>query len=349
MISFPLVKTIEGIFDPIQNDIDELNDRLINRISPDSHSLWSILQGIFEAGGKRLRPAISFLLFRALRFAGREELYSDSEDKLFLVTEIAELIHTASLVHDDIIDNSLIRRGAPTTNSKWDNAITVISGDFMFARAAVNLAKVNINKVVEIFAVVLENLCSGEIRQVEQKYNVDTTWDYYYLKTYNKTASLFEACAESVTELFDLSDKEKKAIVTYGCNLGMAFQIIDDILDFTSDEETLGKPAGADIKEGQINIPLLLAFEDLKLKDPEKLAYIKSRIRNIPTEDSPITISTTIKEALKICNETGAIDKSYSKAIDYVKDAVTGISFLPESSYKEALVKLAEFVIKRKN
>ena len=91
MISFPLVKTIEGIFDPIQNDIDELNDRLINRISPDSHSLCSILQGIFEAGGKRLRPAISFLLFRALRFAGREELYSDSEDKLFLVTEIAEL------------------------------------------------------------------------------------------------------------------------------------------------------------------------------------------------------------------------------------------------------------------
>lgn len=348
MISFPLVQTVEGIFSPVSKEVDELNDRLLNRISPDSHSLCSILQNIFSAGGKRLRPAVSFLVFRALE-ANREVLHENSEDKLFLVAEIAELIHTASLVHDDIIDNSLVRRGAPTTNSKWDNAITVISGDFMFARAAVNLAKVDLNRIVEIFAVVLENLCSGEIRQVEQKYNTETTWDYYLMKTYNKTASLFEASAEAVTELFPLSEQESKAITTYGRNIGMAFQIIDDILDFTSDEETLGKPAGADIKEGQINIPLLYAFDILKYQDPEKLEYIKARIKSIPTAETPISVETTINEAIRICKETGAIDKSYEKAIEYVKEAVGGLSFLPDSEYKESLVKLAEFVIRRQH
>ena len=312
MISFPLVKTVEGIFLPVNKEIEELNNRLLNEISPDSHSLCSILQNIFSAGGKRLRPAISFLLFGALK-RNREPLHANSEDKLFLIAEIAELIHTASLVHDDIIDNSLIRRGAPTTNSKWDNAITVISGDFMFARAAVNLARVNLNRIVEIFAVVLENLCSGEIRQVEQKYNTETTWDYYLMKTYNKTASLFEASAESINELFELSEQEQKAIATYGRNLGMAFQIIDDILDFTSDEETLGKPAGADIKEGQINIPLLYAFDTLKYQAPEKLEYIKARIKSIPTAETNLFVETTIKEAIKICNETGAIEKVMTK------------------------------------
>jgi all-trans-nonaprenyl-diphosphate synthase len=172
VILWALVKTLEGIFSPIEKDIEQLNDRLMNQISPDSHSLCSILQNIFAAGGKRLRPALSFLMFRALAET-RNAIYPEAEAKLFLIAEIAELIHTASLVHDDIIDNSLVRRGAPTTNSKWSNAITVISGDFMFARAAVNLARIDINKVVEIFASVLENLCSGEIRQVEQKYNAD--------------------------------------------------------------------------------------------------------------------------------------------------------------------------------
>lgn len=342
------MQTVEGIFSPVSKEVDELNDRLLNQISPDSHSLCSILQNIFSAGGKRLRPAVSFLVFRALE-SEREALHKDAEDKLFLVAEIAELIHTASLVHDDIIDNSLIRRGAPTANSKWDNAITVISGDFMFARAAVNLAKLEVNRIVEIFALVLENLCSGEIRQVEQKYNTETTWDYYLMKTYNKTASLFEASAEAVTGLFPLSKQETKAVTTYGRNIGMAFQIIDDILDFTSDEETLGKPAGADIKDGQINIPLLYAFDILKYQDPKKLEYVKARIKSIPNAETSISVDTSINEAIRICKETGAIDKSYEKAVEYVKEAVAGLSFLSDSKYKESLVKLAEFVVRRQS
>ncbi len=343
-----MVKTLEGIFNPIERDIDELNDRLLNRISPDSHSLCSILQNIFAAGGKRLRPALSFLMFRALAET-RNAIYPEAESKLFLIAEIAELIHTASLVHDDIIDNSLIRRGAPTTNSKWNNAITVISGDFMFARAAVNLAKININKVVEIFAIVLENLCTGEIRQVEQKYNTESGFDYYYLKTYNKTASLFEACTASLAELFPLTDAEKNAISDYGRFIGMAFQIIDDILDFTSDEKSLGKPAGADIKEGQINLPLLLALEGLRNDNPDKCAYIKDRIRQIPSEDNIEEIQKTIRDAISITKQYAGVEKSYEKAIEYVKDAVKGLNFLPESKYKTSLVELASFVIQRNN
>ena len=347
MISFALVNVAaESIFRPVAKDIETLNDRLLNQVSPDSHSLCSILQNIFSAGGKKLRPAVSFLVFRALKFS-KKPIYDNAEDRLLLIAEIAELIHTASLVHDDIIDNSLIRRGAPTTNSKWDNAVTVISGDFMFARAAVNLAKVEINKVVEIFAIVLENLCSGEIRQVEQKYNTETSWDYYLMKTYNKTASLFEASAKAVTELFDLKPMEVRAITTYGKNIGMAFQIIDDILDLTSDEETLGKPAGADIREGQINIPLLYAFDTLQYQDPERLAFIKSRIKAIPSGALDVSIDATVKESIKICHETGAIDKSYERAADYIKEATDSLSFLGDSAYKDSLIKLADFVVNR--
>ena len=348
MILWALVKTLEGIFSPIEKDIEQLNDRLMNQISPDSHSLCSILQNIFAAGGKRLRPALSFLMFRALAET-RNAIYPEAEAKLFLIAEIAELIHTASLVHDDIIDNSLVRRGAPTTNSKWSNAITVISGDFMFARAAVNLARIDINKVVEIFASVLENLCSGEIRQVEQKYNADISFDYYYLKTYNKTASLFEACTFALTELFPLTDTEKRAIANYGKFIGMAFQIIDDILDFTSDEESLGKPAGADIREGQINLPLLFAFATLKQINPDKCAYMKERIQQIPSEKDNLKIQKTIHDSIRIIEETAGIERSYEKAIEYVKEAVKGLSFLPESKYKNSLVELADFVIKRSN
>jgi all-trans-nonaprenyl-diphosphate synthase len=348
VILWALVKTLEGIFNPIEKDIEQLNDRLMNQISPDSHSLCIILQNIFAAGGKRLRPALSFLMFRALAET-RNAIYPEAEAKLFLIAEIAELIHTASLVHDDIIDNSLVRRGAPTTNSKWSNAITVISGDFMFARAAVNLAKIDINKVVEIFASVLENLCSGEIRQVEQKYNADISFDYYYLKTYNKTASLFEASTFALTELFPLTDTEKRAIANYGKFIGMAFQIIDDILDFTSDEESLGKPAGADIREGQINLPLLFAFETLKQSNPDKCAYVKERIQQIPNEKDNLKIQKTIDDSIRIIEETAGIERSYEKAIEYVKEAVKGLSFLPESKYKNSLVELADFVIKRSN
>jgi geranylgeranyl pyrophosphate synthase len=146
-----------------------------------------------------------------------------------------------------------------------------------------------------------------------------------------------------------LTDTEKRAIANYGKFIGMAFQIIDDILDFTSDEESLGKPAGADIREGQINLPLLFAFATLKQINPDKCAYMKERIQQIPSEKDNLKIQKTIHDSIRIIEETAGIERSYEKAIEYVKEAVKGLSFLPESKYKNSLVELADFVIKRSN
>ena len=172
--------TLNEILAPIKEDLSTLDSRLLYEISPASRSLNSILQNVFQNCGKRIRPSLSFLFAKLLK----DEISQEEQEKIFLIAEISELIHTASLVHDDIIDNSMIRRGQPTTNSTWNNAITVISGDFMFARAAVNLGKVGINAVTSIYASVLEDLCDGEIWQAEKKFDLEVDYDFYLNKTF---------------------------------------------------------------------------------------------------------------------------------------------------------------------
>ena len=335
---------LEDILNPVKVELETLERRLIDEISVESRSLCSILQTIFQAGGKRLRPMLSFLTFKALETSYKITTEKATE-KMYLVAEISELIHTASLVHDDIIDNSLVRRGMPTANSKWSNAITVISGDFMFARAAVNLGKLGFNSITSIYANVLENLCLGEIQQVEKKFSTEKDYDYYFSKSYKKTASLFEASTLSITEFFEISDQEKQAIAEYGRNLGIAFQIFDDILDFTATEAELGKPAGSDIKEGQINIPVLYALEELESQDPELAKNLAEKITNLNSDQQDK--ASAVNEILEIIKSTNAINKSLETANDYIKKSIDSISFLTDSDYKLAMQNLASFVANR--
>lgn len=342
-------KNIKNILDPVSEELSELNDRLVNRISPDSSFLCGILQDIFSSGGKRLRPAISFLVCKSC--LSRNDIPEDLREKIFLVAEIDELIHTASLIHDDIIDNALIRRSIPTTNSKWNNAITVISGDFLFARAAVNLGKLNCNEVVCLYASVLENLCDGEIEQAENKFNLEIGEAYYFKKSYKKTASLFEASAKSVAALLDLDAVSKEALASYGRHLGIAFQIIDDILDYTSDEIRLGKEVGSDLKEGQITLPLIYALEEFKTEDTDTFNDLHSQIQSLSTKHnlSDSDRSLTIKKILQTVRSSSGIEKSENKARDHVNKAVACVDFLESSQYKTALIDLAHFVISREN
>lgn len=264
-----------------------------------------------------------------------------------MIAEISELIHTASLVHDDIIDNSLIRRGKPTTNSKWNNAVTVISGDFMFARAAVNLGKVGKNEITALFASVLEDLCDGEISQVEKKFSTEVDWDYYYDKTFKKTASLFlAACAAPAIEAGE-SEEIINACKEYGKNLGLAFQIYDDILDFTADEKTLGKPNFADLAEGQITIPVLLSLEKAEgTKEHEELV---SKIQALPASSDAAMTQTLVSEIVEIIKSLNGIEDSLNIAKDLIEKAKENISILEDSVYKADLIKIANFVVNRTN
>jgi all-trans-nonaprenyl-diphosphate synthase len=376
-----IVITIEGIFSPIQTRLNILDDRLINQISKDSAALCTILQGIFKAGGKRLRPALSFLIYEALLASGlakdfcqdcvddlakaedcadcaglvgdpenidiqqlKQVLSAKQDEKIYLIAEISELIHTASLVHDDIIDNSFVRRGLPTANSKFSNAVTVISGDFMFARAAVNLGKVGNLKIVDLYAKVLEHLCLGEIKQVEYKYSTELNWQNYEDKNYRKTASLFEAAALAPAELLELKPKYKNALASFGREIGLAFQIVDDILDFTSDEQTLGKPAGSDVKEGQINLPVLYALEELQTNNPASGARLKNLIVALSSDNDNQEI---LNEILSLIDQTEAINKSRLKAQIHVDKAKLELDFLDDSQCKAALLELADFTLQR--
>ena len=335
-MSQTITKNLPDILGSVLEEIQVLDSRLINDISPSSRALCSILQEIFKAGGKRLRPALSFLMTKAL---GREV-----DENIYLIAEISELIHTASLVHDDIIDNSLLRRGQPTTNSKWNNAITVISGDFMFARAAVNLGKLANNDITTLFAKVLEDLCDGEIRQVEKKFATDIDWDYYYAKSYKKTASLFEACTKAPALALGFSDAEVEACGHYGKYLGLAFQIIDDILDYSSDTATLGKPSCADLREGQITIPLLFTLETLSQNDHEAYVELAGKIEKLSIEPDNEQLA---QEIFAVVRESASIEKSHARAEELIQQAIEAITILNDSDCKVALYDLAIFTLSR--
>ncbi len=326
---------LKQILEPIAADLSTLDHRLLEEICPNSFALSSILQEIFRAGGKRIRPALSFLSCRLL---GEEQ-----NEKIFLVAEISELIHTASLVHDDIIDNSLIRRGKPTANSRWDNAITVISGDFMFAQAAVNLGKIGINSVTALYAKVLAELCAGEIKQVEKKFSTELDWDYYYQKTYSKTASLFEASCLAPALVLGDSDASE-ALRVYGKNLGMAFQLVDDILDYQSSSEELGKPILQDLQDGQITLPLLYTLESL---DAAARTALQGRVIAIQSEESSVIKFEQAQLVQKLIVETGSMTKSLEKAREFGELAKQSLSPFPDSIYKQSLLDLVDFTLAR--
>lgn len=340
------IKDLKKILEPVQEELNLLENRILEEISPASRALTTIVQEIFKAGGKRIRPALSFLFFRI----ANPEINIPKEDleKIFLVAEISELIHTASLVHDDIIDNSLIRRGKATTNSKWDNAITVISGDFMFARAAVNLGRIGINEVTSLYAKVLEDLCDGEINQAEKKFSTELDWDYYYSKTYKKTASLFEASCKSPLIVLNSNPQQIQAAADYGNYLGMAFQLIDDILDFTSKQEVLGKAAFADLKDGQITLPVLELLEILESSQRAEFERVKELINKLAVSEDKQEKDFCAKEIFEYINEYKTIEQSLKKAEDYISKAKISLKAFDNSIFKNSLEDLADFVISRK-
>jgi all-trans-nonaprenyl-diphosphate synthase len=325
-------QNLSEILMPVQAEINTLDSRLINEISPSSRALCTILQEIFKAGGKRLRPALSFLFAKALKPA------EPISEPIYLISEISELIHTASLVHDDIIDNSFLRRGKPTANSKWDNAITIISGDFMFARAAVNLGKLGVNEITSLFAQVLEDLCDGEIRQVEKKFSTDLDWDYYYSKSHKKTGSLIQAACMAPAIYYQCEPALVQSCSVFGKNLGLAFQIIDDILDFNSTTETMGKPALSDLREGNITIPLLFALQEAQCS-----VEIKQKIEFL-SDSLDIRV---LEEVVVMLKESSAIDKSFQKARELINIAIDALETLPATQEKSSLVALAEFIFSR--
>ena len=256
-----MVKT--PTFDTVSQDLLLVEQKMRQALETSNPYLTDILFYILDSGGKRIRPALALL---ATKFGT-----VDPPEKAVALAGAIEMLHTATLVHDDLIDNSLLRRGKTTINAHWNSGATVLAGDLIFAQAAALAAETHHVRVISLFANTLGVICRGELAQL-----FAPTWDeqnksHYYDRIYSKTASLLETAAQSGAILAGLPEEQIDSLREYGRDLGMAFQMIDDVLDFVGDEHVLGKPVGSDLRQGTVTLPAMYFVQ----QNPEDEALLR--------------------------------------------------------------------------
>lgn len=282
---------------------------------------------IISAGGKRIRPAMTILIGKMLN--------APNDPLLSLATSI-EMLHTATLVHDDLIDGALLRRGSPTLNSRWSPGATVLTGDFAFARAAKLASDTNSVEVMKLFARTLTIIVNGEIVQLLGSRCVADR-ENYFTRIYAKTASVFETSAKSAALISEASPTVVEAMRHYGHQVGMAFQIIDDILDFTGEQATIGKPVGSDLHQGIITLPALYYIEN----HPEDPLAQMLGVGKCLNDDQVNQVITSIRKS-------DSIRRSHQEAVNFVEQGLESLCSLPTGPERFALEELANYIVERK-
>ncbi|NPA91850.1 MAG: polyprenyl synthetase family protein [Chloroflexi bacterium] len=317
------------LFDLVHDDLQKVEATMQQAASEASGPLRDAILYLVKSGGKRLRPALTIA-------AGR--CYPVDEAKLIYLATAVEMLHTATLVHDDVIDGSLLRRGNPTLNARWNVGATVLAGDYIFAKAAVYSTLTDNPPVVRLFAHTLSIICNGELEQMFKYYDLDQSKEEYYRRIYAKTASLFAASAELGAMLGGASPLEQQAFREYGHNLGMAFQIVDDILDFVGSEEVLGKPVGSDLRQGTITLPVFYYLSEGG--DPTVI----TRVFNERDEEAK---QEALAAALHAIRTSGAIERAQEEALTFVRRAQEALQHVPDTPYRDALREISTYVVER--
>jgi geranylgeranyl pyrophosphate synthase len=311
--------------DPIREEMAMVEIKL-REIPPGEHQMLSgAIQGLFNAGGKRIRPSLCLLT------AG---LFNADIDHAIYLSAAVEMLHTATLVHDDLIDGAMLRRGAPTLNSFWSSDIAVLSGDYLFARAASMVSEVEIVPIMKLFASTLETILNGEITQKFSKWQIDR--NAYADRIYAKTAALFVLATQSAALLGGADRDSIDAFINFGYSMGMAFQIVDDILDYIGTPEKLGKPIGGDLHQGLFTLPAIYYAEN-NPQDEDMDTLHKSK------EADPSLIQRLIAKI----QSSGAIEASLQEAQTTIKNGQGYLSVFPASRYKDALFDLTKEILHR--
>ncbi len=319
--------TIADLLAPVQDDLQVLTQNLKELVGASHPILRAAAEHLFEAKGKGLRPALVLLTSRATMGTG------DITPRHRRLAEITEMIHTASLVHDDVIDEAEVRRGIPTVNSYFGNRIAVLAGDFLFAQSSWYLANLDNLEVVKLLSKVIKDFAEGEIRQSLTAFDVTVSLNDYLEKSFYKTASLMAGSCKAAAVLSERDPAECEQFYLFGKHFGIAFQIMDDILDFTSSTETLGKPAGSDLRDGNLTAPVIFALEE----KPQLHTLIARELK----EELDLTA------ALALIEQSSGIERSKELAKQHTKLAIQALEFLPHSPYKKSLIGLAEFNLDR--
>ncbi len=319
--------TVTELLLPVELDLETLLNDLRSLIGAGHPILQAAAEHLFTAGGKRLRPGIVLLISRALSPNG------DLSSKHRRLAEITEMIHTASLVHDDVVDEAATRRGVATVHSQFNHRVAVLAGDFLFAQASWHLANLDNLHVVKLLSRVIMDLADGEVKQGLNRYDAGQSFETYLEKSFCKTASLIANSAQAAGVLSGQNEQEQKQLHRFGRQLGLAFQVVDDILDFTSNDKQLGKPASSDLASGYLTAPALYALEE-----HSSLAVLIEREFNCEGD---------LEKALTLVRDSKAISRSRELAENFAIDSRDAIQWLPESPFKSALIELPDFVLSR--
>jgi octaprenyl-diphosphate synthase len=318
--------TIERIRSCISNDLLATDQLILSRLSSDVLLINQIGQHIIHSGGKRVRPLVLLLAARACGYQGTDH---------HTLAAVIEFIHTSTLLHDDVVDEADTRRGKATANANWGNAASVLVGDFLYSRSFQMMVEPGILRVLDIMAEATNTIAAGEVLQLLNCNDPDTDEARYREVIYRKTAKLFEA-ATRLGAVLAATPQWEEALATYGKELGNAYQLIDDLLDYTANEAELGKSLGKDLAEGKPTLPLIYA---LQRATPEEQQLIRTAIEY--GDDQNLTRITAIIQ------RTGAIEDTKAQALLASQAAVDALAILPDSEQKQALINLALLAVGR--
>ena len=319
--AFELVKNL------IRADSKAVDELIRKNLRSDVMLISQVSEYIINSGGKRIRPLIALLAAKALNYSGKNHI---------LTAAIIEFIHTATLLHDDVVDESKRRRGQDTVNIIFGNQASILIGDFLYSRAFQMMVKLDEMKVLRILADTTNTIATGEVMQLINAHDPNIDENNYTEVIYRKTACLFEASGHAAAILADTDKTNRMAMINYGKHLGIAFQLIDDALDYSASSEVLGKNLGDDLAEGKPTLPIIYA---IKNSSPTEREIIQTAIKN-----GDLTKLAIIQE---IIESTGAIKYTSMRAQEAAEKAIDASSILPDSKYKEALISIANFAVHR--
>ncbi|CNI67211.1 MULTISPECIES: octaprenyl diphosphate synthase [Yersinia] len=319
---------LEKIIELTAPDMAAVNTTILDQLNSDVVLINQLGHYIISGGGKRIRPMIAVLVARALNYQG---------DKHITVAALIEFIHTATLLHDDVVDESDMRRGKATANAAFGNAASVLVGDYIYTRSFQMMTSLESLRVLTLMSAATNVIAEGEVLQLMNCNNPDITEENYMQVIYSKTARLFEAASQSAAVLADASEEQELALQNYGRYLGTAFQLIDDLLDYSSDGTTLGKNTGDDLNEGKPTLPLLHAMHN---GTPEQAAMIRQAIEQGNGRH-------LLEPVLLTMQQCGSLDYTRQRAEEEADKAIASLQILPESDYRQALEGLAHIAVQR--
>ena len=335
------VQIAKGIFDLVRDDLALVEQEIAAQSDAAIEPVAEISGYLREGGGKRLRPALLLLAAGAAGYRGPSAIRLGA---------VVELIHTATLVHDDVIDGAETRRGRPSANARWGNHMSVLAGDWLYMQSFEMALKERNFAILDILIGLTQNMVEGELLQLTHLGRIDLTEADAIELSYRKTACLFSGCARLGAVLGRQGQAAEEALAEYGRNAGLAFQLVDDLLDFTASEAKLGKPVLSDLKEGKVTLPLIFALQN-GASDGNGNGHGAPEARRLVAKvlEEQDFVSVRPQQITDLVRKTGALERARDLARDYVSRAKACLSEFPDTEYRRALLAVPDFILEREN